>query len=244
MSLVNVFVVSKNASSERRFDRTISIRELKSRLEPITGIPASSQGLVLTTAVGASPIATLDNDDATLDSYPVANLLTLHVTDTSPFATAHDFTDDSKVEKYEMPTEEYESRQDTVLAYKKRNKIGRFADDAGVTATPAQTFEEEAKHISVGQRCEVDFGALPGANPTEESLKKRGVVQFVGETSFGKGGWWIGVAYDEPVGKHDGQVDGKRYFTCPNKHGAFVRPNKVKAGDFPEEDPFDELEEM
>ena len=47
-------------------------------------------------------------------------------------------------------------------------------------------------------------------------------------------GGWVRVEYDEPVGKHDGTVAGKRYFEARNKHGGFVRPSKVTFGDFPE----------
>ncbi|KRZ77101.1 Tubulin-folding cofactor B [Trichinella papuae] len=47
------------------------------------------------------------------------------------------------------------------------------------------------------------------------------------ETDF-KPGLWIGVEYDEEVGKHDGSVNGKRYFQCMDKRGAFVRPHLVK----------------
>ncbi|XP_052152689.1 tubulin-folding cofactor B [Oryza glaberrima] len=40
---------------------------------------------------------------------------------------------------------------------------------------------------------------------------------------------------------YDG-VKGIRFFECPQGHGAIVRPEKVKVGDYPERDPFEEEE--
>ena len=68
---------------------------------------------------------------------------------------------------------------------------------------------------------------------------KRGEVKFVGKA--GKGlplGYWIGVQYDEPVGKNDGTVKGVKYFECLPGYGSMLRPDLVKVGDYPEIDEF------
>ncbi|CAG8487099.1 17067_t:CDS:2 [Cetraspora pellucida] len=212
MSIVTIFVQSENTSSERRFDKGISIGNLKTKLEPITGIPAESQLLQLYN--GDTLVTSVEGDNYMLGAFPVDNFMTLKV-----------FIHSSIVMKCDGLL------INSVLAFKQRNKLGRFSDAHSATSD-SYTFEDEAENIKVGDRCEVDFGDAEG-------LKRRGTVKYVGETKF-KPGYWVGVQYDEPVGKHDGIVQGEQYFSCPDKYGAFVRPNKVKVGDYPEE----EFEEM
>ncbi|CAB4407505.1 unnamed protein product [Rhizophagus irregularis] len=61
MSVVTVFVQSENASSERRFDVSLTIKQLKVKLEPITGIPADSQVLQLYN--GDTMITSIEGDN-------------------------------------------------------------------------------------------------------------------------------------------------------------------------------------
>lgn len=82
---------------------------------------------------------------------------------------------------------------DTVLAYKQRNKVGRFAPK---TEPEAQETTSSFK-IPLGSRCQVES--------SEAGLNKRGTVRFFGKTKFAKGeGLWVGIEYDEPMGKNDG----------------------------------------
>ena len=78
--------------------------------------------------------------------------------------------------------------------------------------------------IETGMRCQVEPGS------------RRGKVVFVGAVPE-LGGYWVGVQFDEPVGKTDGTVSGgKRYFETLPKYGGFVRGKNIQVGDFPERD--------
>ncbi|XP_036006388.1 dynactin subunit 1 isoform X10 [Fundulus heteroclitus] len=59
---------------------------------------------------------------------------------------------------------------------------------------------------------------------------QRGTVAYIGTTLFASGKW-VGVILDEPKGKNDGTVQGKRYFTCEENHGIFVRQSQIQLVD-------------
>ena len=80
----------------------------------------------------------------------------------------------------------------------------------------------EAAGIKVGDRCQIDLGGRPGE------------VMFVGHVAELPLGLWVGVKYDDPVGKNDGSIKGVRYFDCLDKHGGFVRPDTCRVADFSE----------
>jgi len=60
--------------------------------------------------------------------------------------------------------------------------------------------------------------------------------RFVGQCAGLPRGFWVGIEYDEPVGKNDGSVKGTRYFDCLAGYGGFVRPSLVTQGDYPPAD--------
>jgi len=230
--LVTLFVKSLDTYSERRYDLQLPISHLKEKLQLITGIPVENQQLAIyNNDADSQPVRVLDDDQRPLGFYCPADFQLLKVVDTNPSTTlTGQLTDLTGVEKFELTDEEYALRQDSVLAYKQRHKVGRFAEKT--ESTPAPTVGVD---IPIGSRCEVES--------TEPGLHKRGTVRYVGPTEFGStGGIWVGIEYDEPMGKNDGCVEGKRYFTCPPKFGVFVRPDKVRVGDYPVVDPFEEEE--
>jgi len=233
-AIVSLMVVTPGnvVGTERRFPKDLTIRDLKDKLILVTGASAESMQISLRSSDGTKLICALDDDNRLLGSYPVENGLYLDIVD--PTIRIDEFNDVSKVEKFEMNKDDYEKREDSVAAFKRRNKLGRFSetDPAAAKAAEAEAArkaaeeEQMASSMTVGSRCEVAITKAP---------VRRGTVAFNGTTHF-KPGIWIGIKYDEPVGKNDGSVDGHRYFDCPPKYGGFVKPANVTIGDFPEED--------
>ncbi|KAH8833352.1 CAP Gly-rich domain-containing protein [Flagelloscypha sp. PMI_526] len=228
MSIVNIFVLSPDTRSERRIDLHWTVNELKSKLETVTGIPVFSQTITLLNSESEQrSVAQLDDDEKKVGFYGLRDYMALKVDDLNPSKNlTGQLTDVSQVEKFEISDDAYAQRKDSVLAYKQAHKVGRFAEKPEETSNDAS-----AEDIPLGSRCEVES--------SEEGLSKRGTVRFFGPTKFAGGGVWVGVEYDEPMGKNDGSVQGERYFTCRQNYGVFVRPARLKVGDYP---PVDDLE--
>uniref|UniRef100_A0A803SQ60 CAP-Gly domain-containing protein n=1 Tax=Anolis carolinensis TaxID=28377 RepID=A0A803SQ60_ANOCA len=221
------------------------------KLELVVGSPASCMDLELYT-VDDKFVMKLDSDEALLGSYPIDDGCRIHVIDRSG-ANIGEYEDVTRVEKTTLisfPT-------DTARSFMKRSKLGQYNREEMLKkeAEQEQKLAEEkalVEAISVGARCEVRSSGQPNKRGTVMyAVTSRGrracLVGFskhhftpsllfpIGLTEF-KPGYWIGVKYDEPLGKHDGSVGGKRYFECQPKYGAFVKPQHVAVGDFPEED--------
>ena len=77
----------------------------------------------------------------------------------------------------------------------------------------------ELSNYHIGQHVELSDG-------------RAAIVQFIGNTHFAAGDW-VGVELENGSGKNDGEVQGQRYFDCPENHGMFVRPAAITILDHP-----------
>lgn len=81
MADVPMYVISENASSERRITPSWSIDTFKTKLEPITGIPPSAQRLSIKSSAAAQiqPLEAADEENTFLHSFPLAAYGEIHV---------------------------------------------------------------------------------------------------------------------------------------------------------------------
>lgn len=227
---VNLSITSNSSHNsycvERRFQKGITIDEFKGKLELVTGGNPTTMKIEVYDK-NDKLICKLDDGQRLLGSYPIDDGMRIHVIDN--FSRTEENL--NNVDKFEISEEEYAKRTDTVKAFLEKNKLGKYNEEEMKRRAEEKKQEEEAEVAAaqlckVGDRCEVCVPNQP---------KRRATVMYVGKTEF-KEGWWIGVKYDEPLGKNDGTVNGKKYFECLPKYGGFVKPIYVKIGDFPEEE--------
>ncbi|CAG5113407.1 Oidioi.mRNA.OKI2018_I69.chr2.g7518.t1.cds [Oikopleura dioica] len=233
--LVNFQILCQSTNlgslTEKRYDKGLSIRELKGKLELITGCSPASMKLSLESRKGEK-ICDMDDDERLLGSYPVEDCCGIRVIDPESF----DWSDLNKIEKQEMDDDTYDtfkptSVKPTVREYKRIHKLGMFNPENQKKALEDMEAQEKKdkearENFKVGQRCEVTL---------KSKGKQRGEVKFVGNVSF-QPNVWIGIQLDLPYGKNNGTVEGQKYFECPNNFGVFAKPDSVEVGDFPNEE--------
>lgn len=219
----------KSFSADVRFSLQMTVESVKDKLWRKCGTSVNSMCLELYDDTGAK-ISVLSDDLRPLGFYSPQDGYRLHVIDLDPSSVTSGgwLEDTSLVEKYSISEEAYDKLDGTFRKFKE--KLASQNPSILESKISDHYMEDLCANIKVGDRCEVEPG------------EKRGVVKFVGRAQSLAPGFWVGVQYDEPLGKHDGMVKGTRYFDCPPLHGAMVRPDKVKVGDYPERDLFEEDE--
>lgn len=243
---------------ELKFDLHMTIYEVKSKIYRHSGTKADYQKLMLKGYDGEMMYELSDNTKM-LGYYSPESGMTIHVVDLDPHSLSKygGLEDVSLVEKYRMTDEEYDSRNGTLRQWKREqlaldpNFKYKHPVLYGTEEAPeskdgvSEDFEpptiESVEGMKAGMRCQVKPG------------DRRGEVMWVGEyqDKAKKGfsiplkarGYWVGVKFDEPVGKSDGTNRGIEYFKAPPKYGAFIRGDKIEVGDFPENLDFSDSDE-
>lgn len=100
-----------------------------------------------------------------------------------------------------------------------------------------QIIQNKNKDYSIGCRVIVNTG--------HSIFDQPGIIRFIGEMCI-KEGIWYGIELDEPIGKtnfdqtkklviilgkNNGSIGEHTYFQCPDKHGVFVRRDKIRLAD-------------
>ena len=69
-----------------------------------------------------------------------------------------------------------------------------------------------------------------GDRVTVSRYQGAGVIRFIGivHTDRTHGEHRVGVELDRPEGKHNGTIDGRQYFKCPERHGLLVPRTRIK----------------
>lgn len=61
--------------------------------------------------------------------------------------------------------------------------------------------------------------------------KTKAKVAYFGPVHFSHDDDWVGIVFEEPIGKHNGTVSGTEYFKCESMHGLFVRSHRLQRTD-------------
>lgn len=240
-SFVNIMILTdtNEFGVEKRYAKDIKLDNMKSKLEMITGYECVNMKLFLLNRE-KKLICEMDDDSKMLGFYPIEDGFFIEVKSAKNLMPTEG--EDPDFRRFELTDEEYAIKKGTVKDFKMRNKLGQYSDDAGSLAEKkARQLKEKCEQeeralesIEIGARCQVRVANAP---------TRLACVKYKGELGKGenkKPGYFVGVRYDEPLGKNDGSVDGHRYFECPPNYGGFVKPEFVTCGDFPEEN-FDEF---
>jgi tubulin-folding cofactor B len=222
-NIVSVSVSHSNLKQkwpELRIDLHTSIGEIKTRLYKHGGTSANMQRLELLPAK-----IFLDDDTKPLGFYSVQNGMEIRIHDLDPYSLAKQgwIEDTSKINKYVMPDDVYDQRENTVRKQKaakqqqQQQQLQQQQQQPSITTT-----KDYSSSYPLNSRCSVGPG------------DRRGVIKFVGIIPELENKVWIGVDLDEPLGKNDGSIGNCRLFTCNKNHGVFAAPDRVQVGDFPE----------
>ncbi len=186
-----------------RFKAKATIAQVKEKVHVSIGSEVQDMTLRLLNTRHNTLVGDSMNDRQTLADFGAEDGWELLVDDTNPLSVTKAIQEDSP--KYEISNEAYRERATSKAFAKWR------------AGQKGQAEERIATHT-----------ASIAVNDAVTVKGRSAVVRFKGEVPQLGRGVWVGVEYEDPVGRHDGEVTVKgeavRLFTCTAGHGAVVRP--------------------
>ncbi|QLL32761.1 hypothetical protein HG536_0D02830 [Torulaspora globosa] len=224
-STMKVLVESELCSIAKDFPAEIRLDTLCDRIYPLTGIEPSHMKLIAKDQQG-NVLSTVD-PSAQDNEYQVLNdtrISRIFVDDTSANPISDRLQPGDEDVGFKLSEEDYAQRENTLLAWKVRNQMGRFDPAYKEQLDRSRRLQQERlETLEIDQRCAVRSEGRP---------ERRGWLRFVGVVpEISPTDIWCGVQFDEPVGKNDGSIKGTVYFgPVSAKYGGFVKPTSVETG--------------
>eukprot|EP00871_Galdieria_phlegrea_P005548 jgi/Galph1/5995/GphlegSOOS_G4597.1 len=187
-----------------RFQPEWTLEKVKQKLEIVTGTLHSDFYVEVHNDRGEKIGEMVDDQKASLGSLPICSGFRLHIVDNNPDERPEDkiWNDDENkdVAKFDISETQYEQRPVSGRRFREQ-----------MLSTPGSRNKRK-----VGDRCLVTpdnrLGTIRYIGPVEG---KDETVEF------------IGVEFEEPVGKNDGSFQDRRYFHCNPSYGSFVPVARV-----------------
>lgn len=231
--MVQVLIESDLVSTTKEFPSNVTLQELCGKLNTITGVEPHDMKLKISYTGSKRKdeivVPNQSNNESQVLSSGIDGCVVerIIVEDTNISSVANQLKNSSVEDDdvaFKFSEEEYASKTDSVLQWKKANQFGRFDPEY-----LAKKDEEKKVHnvklseLELDQRCSVK---------TEDQPERRGWLRFIGKIpSISKYDIWCGIEFDEPSGKNNGSYKGEIYFgPVADKYGAFVKPKFVQTG--------------
>ncbi|CCH58953.1 hypothetical protein TBLA_0B01100 [Henningerozyma blattae CBS 6284] len=231
---ISVEIKSDFSSIVKDFSKNLTLLELSNKLYPITGVSPSDMALSLYS--GSELLGKYENILNNSEKLPLIDInyssIKVIVFDLNSNSITNqikklqnedEFENNDKFKSFEISEEEYSSRKDTVLQWKKIINWGDLTQNIKKNKKDQELNNLKVNSLQLNERCSIK---------ADGQLERRGILRYIGKVpDINPTDIWCGIEFDEPVGKNNGTFKGITYFGPVNKnYGGFVKPKNVETG--------------
>lgn len=222
----NIFIESEFVSTSKNFPDNILYNKLCEKLYKLTGIELDDMNIQVTYTYKPDQLVDLNTSSSNIDLSNIEKIKILDTNDNSlinqlkRYETNKNDADHNNNNAFQLSEEEYLKKKDSVLNWKKNNRLGRFDPVYNEQLEQNRLLQQQQiQNLELNQRCLVKSSTGP-------RTERRGWLRYIGKIpEINNDDIWCGIEFDKPNGKNDGSIRGKQYFgpLKPN-YGGFVKP--------------------